>query len=204
MFAADRPAPPAPVPGFEHVTHVWNTAHGVWAAKLLPGDYFVTKGDDAISTVLGSCVSACVRDISAGVGGMNHFMLPLGVRGQVWADERYGLHAMERLVNAVLVRGSGHRRALECKLVGGGRVMSAMTDIGRKNIDFARQFVATDGLALAAEDLGGNQAREVVYFPGSGRLRVRKLQRVAETVATRELAFGATLYASAPGNVELF
>ncbi|MFL6605253.1 MAG: hypothetical protein ACJ8R9_28515, partial [Steroidobacteraceae bacterium] len=69
-------ARPATLPGFGHVQRIWDRHNDRWAARILPGEYFVTRSDEIITTVLGSCISACVRDPGLRIGGMNHFMLP--------------------------------------------------------------------------------------------------------------------------------
>lgn len=205
--------PPPALPQFTHVSRYWDAEHGSFAARLLPGEYYVTRNDEMISTVLGSCVSACIRDVRLGLGGMNHFMLPLdGSSGQsVWgsavsAATRYGNVAMERLINDILKLG-GRRQDLEIKLVGGGRVLSDMsTDIGARNIEFVRTYVATEGFRVASEDLGDIHPRRVVYFPQTGRMRVRKLTAGRDdTLAARERQYLQQLdIAGVDGEVELF
>ena len=79
------------------------------AAKILPGEFYFTGKDMLIVTVLGSCVSACIRDRVSGVGGMNHFMLPDGgadSENPVSASMRYGTYAMEVLINELLKAGA--------------------------------------------------------------------------------------------------
>lgn len=73
---------PRVLPGFEHINRYWDSVHQAAAAKLLPGEYYVTVEDEIIVTVLGSCVSACIRDPIRGIGGMNHFMLPISQQGR--------------------------------------------------------------------------------------------------------------------------
>jgi chemotaxis protein CheD len=179
---------------FAHVNRYWDRLNSVSAAKLLPGEYYVTTAGEMIVTVLGSCVSACVRDIRLGVGGMNHFMLPLDASGgnSAWgaavsAATRYGNVAMERLINDILKLG-GRRDSLEFKLVGGGKVMRTMSlDIGARNISFVRKYVAEEGFAVAGEDLGDIYPRKVCYFPDSGRIRVKKLTTLHnDTLIERE------------------
>src|SRR5919109_1426996 len=133
----DNAQPEPALPQFAHITRYWDSEHTTFAARLMPGEYYVTRHREMIATVLGSCVSACIRDSRLGYGGMNHFMLPLdGSPGpSVWgaaasAATRYGNVAMERLINDILKLG-GRREDLEIKLVGGGRVLAHMsTDIG--------------------------------------------------------------------------
>lgn len=201
------------LPQFAHIARHWDAEHSVFAARLLPGEYYVTRHPEAITTVLGSCVSACIRDARLGIGGMNHFMLPLdGSQGHsVWgsavsAATRYGNVAMERLINDILKLG-GKRESLEIKLVGGGRVLAELTtDIGARNIEFVRHYVSSEGFRVLVEDLGDIHPRRVMYFPQSGRLRVRKLTSArTDTLAARERQYLKLLDASpVDGEVELF
>lgn len=174
------------------------------------GDCLIS--DDAtiiFSTVLGSCVSACVRDRVACVGGMNHFLLAEQsglARDRYGASARYGAYAMERLINGVLGRGTGSKANLEIKLFGGGLVNAALTDIGGKNIDFVRQFLADESFTPAAEDLGGAYARRVLFKPSSGRAFVRRLaSKEGDVVVREELAIATRRPpASSVPDVELF
>ena len=77
------------------------------AVKVLPGEYFVTTSDILLVTVLGSCVTACIRDRDKGLGGMNHFMLPdASEGGMLSSSARYGAYAMEVLLNHLLKLGA--------------------------------------------------------------------------------------------------
>jgi|SRR6185503_8540421 len=212
-LSPDATEPPPALPRFEHVTRYWDTEHACYSARLLPGEYYVTCHSEAICTVLGSCVSACVRDTRLNVGGMNHFMLPLdGSNGEstwgaaVSGATRYGNVAMERLINEILKLG-GRREDLEVKLVGGGRVLTEMSnDIGARNIEFVQQYVRDEGYNVVNEDLGDVFARRVVYFPQTGRLRVRKLTAGRdEVLVAQERQYLQQLDSSPPeGEIELF
>jgi chemotaxis protein CheD len=183
--------------------------------KILPGEYYVTRGAEAISTVLGSCISACVRDPLKNVGGMNHFMLPedASTGPNNWLDPaiglatRYGSYAMESLINDLLKLGATRER-LEIKVFGGGRVLSGITDVGARNIAFVRSYLQLEGYRIVAEDLGGTQPRKVVYFPGSGRVKMRRLRPVENRIISHHeqlyLASIGTAAAAAGGDVELF
>jgi chemotaxis receptor (MCP) glutamine deamidase CheD len=123
------------------------------AAKLLPGEYYVTRNDMVLVTVLGSCVAACIRDVNSGVGGMNHFMLPDSGsdRGTPASESaRYGAFAMEVLVNELLKLGA-RRPNLEAKVFGGGAVMSGLTqaNVGERNAAFVLEYLQTEGIRLA-------------------------------------------------------
>ena len=212
-LAPDNSLPLPALPQFEHVSRFWDNEHSCYSARILPGEYYVTRNAEVVCTVLGSCVSACIRDVRLNIGGMNHFMLPLdGSNGEsAWggalsAATRYGNVAMERLINDILKLG-GRREDLEIKLVGGGRVLSEMSnDVGARNIDFVRRYVREEGFHVLNEDLGDVHARRVVYFPQSGRMRVRKLNVTPdETLVARERQYLRQLDTTpTEGEIELF
>jgi len=205
-----RPAPPGNPP-FAHIRRRHDTALNATLALLRPGDYYVAEPGEWIGTVLGSCVSACVRDSRTGIGGMNHFMLPEdNLAGGTWgqnagAATRFGNVAMERLINEVLKRG-GRREQLEFKLVGGGKVLDAMIDIGARNIDFVREYLRTEGFRVVGADLGGVTPRKVLFQPDSGSARVKKLARAARAAVSRDETRYLERIDHAPvaGDIELF
>ena len=207
--APDGHVQPTVLRGFEHVRRYWDNSLHSFAAKILPGEFYVTQSDEAVITSLGSCVSACIRDRIFGVGGMNHFMLPeasdtvLGGNGFASEAARYGSFAMEQLINEILKAG-GRRENLEIKLTGGGRVLANMsTDIGGKNIRFAKEYLHNDGLDAISEDLGGTWPRRVVYFPATGRLRVKKMG--SKEVVSQERAYQDRIsHEHIEGDIELF
>jgi len=205
-----RPAEPPVLPGFEQIQRFWEPDTQRWTVKILPGEYYVTRSDEAITTVLGSCISACIRDPVTRVGGMNHFMLPednssRDAKTPVVLATRYGSNAMESLINDVLKLG-GLRERLEIKVFGGGRVLASMTDIGARNIDFVRNYLSIEGLRLSAQDVGGEQPRKVIYFPTEGRVRVRKLRPIENRgVSDRERLYLDSLgNKNDGGDIELF
>jgi chemotaxis protein CheD len=180
---------------------------GCIATKLLPGQFHVTGGE-ALVTVLGSCVAACIRDRVIGVGGMNHFMLPAGADrtdAPPGAATRYGNHAMERLINEILRLG-GRRANLEAKVFGGARVLAIKSDIGRRNGDFVQAYLDLEGLPLVAQDLGGIHPRKVIFFPKEGLVRVRRLATGQEPeVFARERNYYQALATQAIGGpIEIF
>lgn len=174
------------------------------AIKVLPGEYYVGREDTALTTVLGSCVSACLTDLAAGVGGMNHFMLPDGA-GVDGASARYGVFAMEILVNELLSRGAKRER-LKAKVVGGGNVLPGfVTDpIGTRNAEFVRRFLAEERIGIVAEDLLGAHARRLAYFPATGRTLVRTVGTPVDVLES-EQAYRKRLSAQPiGGEMELF
>ncbi len=201
------------LPQFAHVQRFWDPALEHWNVKILPGEYYVTRHNEAVSTVLGSCISACIRDPVLKVGGMNHFMLPADASAgsNDWLDPiaglatRYGSYAMESLINDLLKLGAARER-LEIKVFGGGRVLAGITDIGARNIAFIRSFIQLEGYRLSAEDLGSTYPRKVVYFPTTGRVKVRRLRPVeTSAVSHQEQLYLASIGSrAAGGDVELF
>ncbi|OZI47523.1 chemotaxis protein CheD [Bordetella genomosp. 5] len=173
--------------------HYFDSAFSSPAVKVLPNEYYVTSGEDImISTVLGSCVAACVRDPHNGIGGMNHFMLPEGdASSPASATMRYGAFAMEVLINELLKAGAVRER-LEAKVFGGGAVLSAMQqmNIGERNAQFVLSYLKTEGIPVRAQDLGDIHARRIHYFPRDGRVMVRKMAphhaKAEEVIARRE------------------
>jgi len=181
---------------------------GMSAVKVLPGEYFVTSRELWLVTVLGSCVSACIRDVRLGIGGMNHFMLPSnGESGGMWPESaRYGAYAMEVLVNDLLKLGA-RRETLEAKVFGGGAVMNELTQshVGDRNAEFVLTFLRDEGIKLVAQDLLDIYPRKVHYFPRSGRARIKKLKDVQTEIARREQDYGSRLWKKpVGGDVEFF
>lgn len=210
----DRPPPPQPLPGFEHVKRLWNNTLGTYAARILPGEYYVTRSArEGVSTTLGSCISACIRDHVSGVGGMNHFMLPAtgGADPAAYkatglgAATRYGNFAMEHLINEIMKNG-GKRANLEVKVFGGGRILEKMTDVGLRNIAFVRDYLAAEGLRVVAEDVGDIFPRQVIYFPATGSAKVKRLRSLHNNlIANEELRYvGSIADKPVSGDVELF
>jgi chemotaxis protein CheD len=173
------------------------------------GDCLVSADRDVTyGTVLGSCISACVRDTVALVGGMNHFLLAApsdSARDRYGASARYGAFAMEELINKVLTRGTGRKANLEIKVFGGGLINGALADIGAKNIEFVREFLSNEGYAVVKEDVGGAFARRVMFKPHSGRAFVKRLEGVAVNALVREeMAVARRPAVLAAADIELF
>lgn len=151
------------------------------------------KPDTVMTTVLGSCVAACLHDPVRRIGGMNHFLLPddIGTR-----DLRHASAAMEVLVNSLIKQGALRER-LEAKLFGGGRMLAGLPDIGRRNGEAAIAFLRGEGIHLLAQSLGGTQARRLRFWPATGKAQQMLLQH-EQDVAQR------TPPQPAVGSIELF
>jgi chemotaxis protein CheD len=200
---------PRSLPGFEGIRRYRN-ASGMLIAKLLPGDYYVTRENEVLDTVLGSCVSACIRNPRLKIGGMNHFMLPRpsGTGNDTWENiagraTRYGSASMEKLINRILNVG-GTRAELEVKIFGGGKVLSSLSDVGQHNVTFVRDFLKQEGLKVSSEDVGDICPRHVQYFPLSGRVRVRHLSARLDIVKEEQQYLQGLNQTPVAGEIDLF
>lgn len=170
--------------------------------KVLPGEYYVTDEDMIVSTVLGSCVAVCLTDTGRRIGGMNHFLLPDGGG----ATGRYGVYAMELLINGLMKAGA-RRHRLEAKVFGGAAVIRGATaiQIGQRNVAFVDGFLEREGIRVAARDVLGGDARKVLLFPDTGRVLAKRLSE-AQPAIDEELRYGRRMAHAAgrAGAVELF
>lgn len=139
---------------------------------VMEGQFHVSDDPNLVlSTVLGSCVAACLRDPVARIGGMNHFLLPGDEdRTRSLDAERYGVHLMELLVNGLMSRGA-QRERLEAKLFGGAKTVFKSSDVGAMNARFAEDFLKNEGIRIVGGSLGGPLGRRVEYWPVTGRAR---------------------------------
>jgi chemotaxis protein CheD len=179
------------------------------AVKILPGEYYATARSMLIVTVLGSCVSACIRDRASGIGGMNHFMLPsVNETEPTSASARYGIYAMEILINQLLKMGA-RRQNMEAKVFGGGNVLKGFgpMSVGERNAQFVHEFLVNEQIPIVAEDLLDIFPRKVYFFPSTGRVLVKKLKSMHnDTVLARDQEYSVRLRTEkvVAGDVDLF
>lgn len=160
-----------------------------------PGEYYATQDDTIISTILGSCVAVALHDPRAKAGGLNHFMLPGSIeahRGFNQESAKYGLFAMEILINELLRLGAS-KTNMVAKVFGGGHVLHASTagNVPRSNVEFAMEFLETEGIPVRASDVGGIQARKLFYYPVSSKVL---LKRITATTTVHEIEEEETEY----------
>lgn len=208
-----KPALARCLPGFEHISRYWDRNQNCITAKILPGEFYVTKTNEKIATTLGSCVSACIWDERNAIGGMNHFMLPLTDKelhevtwGNAKSDAtRYGNYAMEHLINEILKNG-GVRRNLKAKVFGGGKVLTQANDIGKKNAEFVLDYLRIEGITLLSQDLGDTFPRKVIFDPQTGKVLIKKLRTIHnDTIVVREKDYqAAIIHKPIEGDIELF
>ena len=203
------------LPGFQHINRYWDRRRQAVVAKILPGEFYVTVNDEWVGTVLGSCVSACMWDEKAGVGGMNHFMLPLtdkksgdvcwGSRNVPGDATRYGNHAMEHLINEILKHG-GRRESLQAKVFGGAKVLKQMTDVGARNASFVLEYLKLEHIPVVSQDLNQCYPRKLLFNPVSGKVLMKKLvDQHNDTIMKREITYSESIVKKpVEGDIELF
>lgn len=176
--------------GFDHIKRYWDRGRDSVVAKILPGEVYVTKQNELISTVLGSCISACVYDHKMAIGGMNHFMLPANNNAGIDSLScRYGNWAMEFLINEIIKNG-GSRDNFKIKIFGGGKIIKGMGDIGEGNIMFVSQYLKNEGFLVESHDVGGPWPRKVLFNPATGKAHVKKLRSMHnDTIQQREFKY---------------
>lgn len=159
---------------------------------ITQGEHATGQGDlVVITTLLGSCVSCCLWDAEARVGGMNHMLLAKGTR-EDQANTLAGIAEMERLIND-LVKLGARRDRLQAKAFGGARMVSGLSDIGAQNAEFTVEFLRQEGIPLVTQSLGGQQARNIRFWPGSGRAMQRMTDAKVREVETRPPVAGNDL-----------
>ena len=182
---------------------------GAVRIHVVQGEQHVENDPNAmLTTILGSCIAACMWDPVRGIGGMNHFLLPgednqVPDPGSTGSSARYGVHAMELLVNALLRRGA-RRESLRAKLFGGARMIRGLTDIGEMNATFAERFLQAESIPIAGGSLRGNQGRRIQFWPVSGRARQVLLRPDTLTIFQTEYQVSASKAPCQTGAVELF
>jgi chemotaxis protein CheD len=178
---------------------------------VAPGDHGIaSSSDDMLTTLLGSCVAACILDPEQGLGGMNHFLLPRSPK--LLSGERdltslaYGDHAMEVLITALLKAGA-RRSALKAKVFGGANMHASMEsfEVGKRNIRFVEEFLQREGIAITARDVGGTSARRIVFHPATGKAHVNQLNaQQAHAVVNKEVAYEGMAAKRPRATLEMF
>ncbi len=193
---------------YDGVKRYYDQVSELTIVKVFSGDCYVTnQPGEMIVTILGSCISACIRDPVTNIGGMNHFLLPGENQGDSGKGNaaRFGAFAMEELINGIMKLG-GKRERFEVKVFGGANVIESSAMIGTKNVEFVRRYLKDEGLRIASEDMGGDYPRRIHYFPDTGRLMMRKLRRKDDMkIIAEEKAYQSKIEKAKPTTgVELF
>lgn len=159
-------------------------------ATIHIGGVFASRAPAIVRTVLGSCVSACLFDPLTSVGGMNHFMLPDGEQDGEQST-RYGINAMEVLINEIMKLG-GERRRLRAKVFGAGHVLnieSVGMAVPKRNALFVKEFLATEKIPILSQRLGGVNPLQVHFFTHAGRALIRILGGKNDEIAGAEARY---------------
>jgi len=181
----------------------------IQAVKILPGEYYATKDNTMIVTVLGSCVSVCLRDPITRIAGMNHFLLPANKDELNFNSDsaRYGIYAMEVLINHLMKLGASKHR-LQAKIFGGANVLKQLriNSVGEQNSAFILEYLSNEGITITAQDLLGEFPRKVYFFPLTGEVKVRKLKSIHNsTILDRESEYRVKVSQTpSAGDVDLF
>ncbi|MEM9248319.1 MAG: chemotaxis protein CheD [Pseudomonadota bacterium] len=140
------------------------------------GEFEVASEPNVVlSTLLGSCVAACIWDPDLGIGGMNHIVLPERAGGRV-SDNFAGVNAMELLINGIIKQG-GRRPHLQAKLFGGASMIAGLSTVGVRNAEFATEFLEREGIPCLSTSLGGDAGRRVQFWPATGRARQKLMPK---------------------------
>lgn len=199
--------------GFENIPRRWNEKLHKYIANVVPGEFYVTNSDEGIATILGSCVSCCIRDKVFGIGGLNHFMLPETTakdlaQNSVTNIGKAGDWAMEFLINAILLNG-GQRENLEAKIFGGAQMIPGFKNasIGQRNILFVKSYLIRERLDVISSDLGGDPPRKIMYFPQTGNVKLKRMPLCdSQKIMDEENKYGGNLvtHDSQAGSIDLF
>lgn len=156
--------------------------------ELFAGDYYVTKEKNVfLSTLLGSCISVCLKDKVSGIVAMNHFMLPASIKRDemiISDDARYGMFAMEKMINEMMKLGA-RRHSLQAKVFGGGEVLGTkVNNVSKSNITFAMNYLKMEDIPILSYDVGGRYGRKLFFVPETFEVFVKKIGQEAKLIAT--------------------
>ncbi len=159
----------------------FNNKYNRYVYEIFSGGYYATdKKKVIITTLLGSCVSACLMDEKSGVAGMNHFLLPGDLRREdmiASPSAKYGMHAMEMLINSMMKLGA-RRNNLKAKIFGGGHIIEASNGaVSENNVSFIKAYLAMEEIPVLAEDLGGTLGRKILLFPDNFSVYLKKVKK---------------------------
>ena len=181
-----------PTPSARPNLRLPSDTHDVPRVTIHIGGVHASRDPLLLDTVLGSCIAACIFDPVAAVGGMNHFMLPEGADPGNPTSARYGVNAMELLISELMKLG-GNRKRFQAKVFGGGHVLKireSLDGIPQQNINFVHEFLEAESIPVMCEDIGGYQARRVLFHTKSAKAYLKKLGTTdAERTAEEEMVY---------------
>lgn len=163
---------------------------------LDPGEFYVSRQPEVISTLLGSCVAACLFDPVTRIFGMNHFLLAYRHYAQeqriLESDVgRYGIYAMEVLINEMMRQGAG-KRNLKAKCFGGAQVLHLREDkmnhttVGDANIEFIKAFLLKEDIPLLGSSFGGIHGRHIHFVGTDYSVYIKKIGTMQDKMVEKE------------------
>jgi len=174
------------------------------------GEYCATKEPTIIYTLLGSCVSVCLFDPETRIGGMNHIFLPGRADLKHYGvSARYGINAMEMLINEIMGLG-GNRHRIVAKTFGGAHILPSIhreIGVGIKIVEFVKEFLKRERIRVISHDLGGNNARKVYFKTNTGDVYVKRIaSRFYPDIVSEEQRLSAKIRRKMkrPGSIDLF
>lgn len=194
---------------FKHIRRTRDSRFEHDLAVIMPGQYFVSQLPMVIYTILGSCISVCIRDPLLNIAGMNHFMLPAPNEAggkDSWSDSaRYGSFAMELLINDILKRG-GKKNRFEIKVFGGAKIYEGDNDVGASNASWIMKYLHREGLKPLKTDVGDIFPRKIYFYTDTGKVLMKKIDRMKNrTILEQEENYREELRRSKKdGDVTLF
>ena len=146
------------------------------------GELYASRDPTIIYTLLGSCVAVCLYDPKNRIGGMNHILLPGKPDLRRFdASARYGINAMELLINKILKIG-GDRKRIIAKVFGGAHVIPAISHdngMGPRIVEFVKDFLKNEDIRIVSQDLGGKKARKIYFHTDTGEVFLKRIKRTS-------------------------
>ncbi len=172
------------------------------------GDYFASSQDVVIHTVLGSCVAVCLYDPEKKIGGMNHILMPFNPDINKYdASARYGINAMELLINAIMRLG-GNRKKMVAKTFGGANLLMAVSRenaVGARNVEFVVDFLRAEKIKILGRDFGGHDSRKIFFRIATGEVFLKRVPSMKSLVAAEQKKRSRIQeQLEAPGDITLF
>jgi len=166
------------------------------------GELHAESEPAVITTVLGSCVSVCLFDPLKRIGGMNHILLPGNADLKLFnVSARYGVNAMELLINKMLTKGADRAR-FRAKVFGGGRMLTDTPQVyspGKENARFVFDFLDTEGIQVDSFNVGGAYGRKIHFYTHSGEVLMKRIKALSVmNIRRKEEKFNEKLQKEVP------
>lgn len=151
--------------------------------KLTVGiaDMKIGQGNDLLITyALGSCIGLCFHDPRLKLGALLHIMLPLNMETGRKNPLKYADTGIRETLRQLEAKGASRAR-ITVKCAGGAKMFEvnggSLGNIGQRNIESVHTILRKEGIRLAAENVGGNVARTLLFDVDSGQGCIRSYGR---------------------------